>query len=77
MTQRFSPGDRVRIDIPDVTDLDHERYHGREGTITEVIEDDASEETGDERDAVLYRIKFSDGETADFRWRDLRPPFEG
>ena len=76
MTQEFTTGDRVRVDIPDVTDPDHDQYHGRHGTVTAVIEDDAPTETGDERDGVIYRIEFEDGTTADFRWRDLRPPFE-
>jgi hypothetical protein len=32
--------------------------------------------TGDDHDAVIYRIELETEETADFRWRDLRPPFE-
>lgn len=76
MTQRFTTGDRVRVDIPDETDLDHERFHGRHGTVTTVIEDDAPAETRDERDGLIYRVEFEDGSTADFRWRDLRPPFD-
>jgi hypothetical protein len=71
---RFTPGDRVRIDIPDETDPDHERYHGREGTVVELLADDASEETGDSRDATIYRVELDDGSTVDMRWRDLRPP---
>ncbi|GAB7095246.1 hypothetical protein JCM30237_23990 [Halolamina litorea] len=70
-------GDRVRIDIPDKTDPDHERYHGRQGTIIEVLQDDAGESTGDERDSILYRVELDDGRVADFRWRDLRPAFDG
>lgn len=69
--QRFTEGNRVRVDIPDQSDPDHERYHGRHGT---VIEDSGDEVTGDERDNILYRIELEDGETADFRWRNLRPP---
>jgi len=37
------------------------------------VEDDAGLETGDERDGVIFRVRFDDGEIADFRWRDLRP----
>jgi ribosomal protein L21E len=70
----FKPGDRVRIDIPDEADPDHERYHGREGTVMELLADDASEETGDSRDATIYRVELGDGLTVDMRWRDLRPP---
>jgi ribosomal protein L21E len=64
---RFAPGDRVRIDIPDETDPDHERYHGREGTVVELLADDASEETGDSRDAIIYRVGLDDGLTVDIR----------
>ena len=71
---RFSAGDQVRVDLPDTTDPDHERYHGRRGEITQVLQDDAGTVTGDERDSVLYRVALENGEMADFRWRDLRPP---
>ncbi|MCG1008256.1 hypothetical protein [Halorubrum lacusprofundi] len=70
---RFSPGDEVRIDIPDETDPDFDVYHDRRGEVVDVLEDDAGATTGDERDDVLYRIQFDDGEEMDFRWRDLRP----
>jgi len=69
-------GSRVRVDIPDETDRDHDRYHGVHGTIVETLEDEAGAVTGDEREAVIYRVKFESGKTADFRWRDLRPPLE-
>ena len=72
--QRFSEGDIVRIDIPDETDPDHERYHGIQGTVVGVFEDDAGQATGDERDSLLYRIELEDEHKEDFRWRDLRPP---
>lgn len=74
----FSPsiGDRVRIDIPDETDPDH-HLHGRHGTVTNVIEDDAGEETRDERDSTLIRVEINGGKTVDLRWRDVRAPFDG
>ena len=72
----FTTGDRVRVDIPDTTDPDHDRYHGLHGTVVEVLEDDVSEITGDDHDAVIYRIELENEETADFRWRDLRPPID-
>ena len=72
--QRFNSGDRVRVDITDDTDPDHGQYHGRHGEVVELLEDDASEMTGDDRDSVIYRIRLDDGETVDLRWRDLRPP---
>lgn len=51
MMRRFEVGDRVRIDIPDETDPDYDRYHDRVGRVVEVIEDDAGQHTGDERDS--------------------------
>jgi len=39
--QHFSKGDRVRIDIPDETDPDHEQYHGVHGHVVRVLTDDA------------------------------------
>jgi ribosomal protein L21E len=72
----FTTGDRVRVDIPNTTDPDHDRYHGLHGTVVDVLEDGAGEATGDERDAVIFRVELENEETADFRWRDLRPPFE-
>jgi hypothetical protein len=38
-----------------------------------VRDDDAPTETGDERDALLYRVEFDDEEVAEFRWQGLRP----
>jgi hypothetical protein len=72
--QRFSKGDPVRVDIPDETDPDHEHYHRSQGTVVAVLEDDAGQTTGDDRDSLLFRVELNDGEIADFRWRDLRPP---
>jgi hypothetical protein len=70
---RFTTGDRVRVDIPDETDPDHEDFHRKQGVVVAVFTDEAGDETGDERDDVLFRIEFEDGTTMDFRWRDLRP----
>lgn len=66
-------GDRVRIDIPDTTDPDFDRYHGSYGTVIAVLNDDAGIETGDERDSYLFRVETDAGDVTDFRWRDLRP----
>ena len=74
--QRFSEGDRIRVDIPDETDPDHQAYHGKHGHVVAVLSDDADSFTADERDAQLYRVAFDSAETADFRWRDLRPPLD-
>ena len=51
------PGDQIRVDIPDETDPDHERLHGRSGTIVDVIADDAGQTTGDVRDSYLFRVE--------------------
>jgi len=66
---RFDKDDRVRVDIPDETDPDH-------GTVVDALEDDADLVTGEEREGVIYRVELETGETADFHWRDLRPPLE-
>lgn len=71
----FEEGSRVRIDIPDETDADHE-LHGEHGRIVEVIRDDASEVTGDQLDSVIYRVELENGFRADFRHYDLCPPIE-
>ena len=71
--RRFEVGDGVRVDIPDMDDPDFDRYHDRNGEVVEVIEDDAGQTTGDERDSYLFIIEFENGRTEHFRWRDLRP----
>jgi len=77
MTRRdWSEGDRVRIDIPDETDPDHEQYHGEHGTVAETITDEAHVVTGESREGQIFRVKLDSGEIADFRFRDLRPPVE-
>ncbi|QGX95836.1 hypothetical protein EI982_14120 [Haloplanus rallus] len=70
----LNEGDPVRVDIPDETDPDHDRYHGLHGIVVEVLEDDADIVTSEERAGEIYRVELETGETADFRWRDLRPP---
>jgi ribosomal protein L21E len=72
----FEDGDRVRIDIPDEADPDHERLHGTHGHIVAVFEDDAGRVTNDERDTVLYRVELDSGETVDVRHHDVRPPLK-
>ena len=71
--QSIEVGDLVRVDIPDTTDPDFDRHHGRYGTVVEILHDDAGQETGDPRDSQLYRVELNDGRKQDFRWRDLRP----
>lgn len=74
--RRFEGGDRVRIDIPDETDPDHDRPHNEHGTIVEILEDDAGLETGDPRDSNLFSVELDDGQVEELRWRDLRPAAE-
>ena len=70
---RFDVGDRVRVDIPDETDPDHERLHRQHGPIVEILEDDAGQETGDPRDSYLFSVELDNGTREHLRWRDLRP----
>jgi hypothetical protein len=71
--KRFEVGDRVRLDLPDETDPDHDRLHGLHGQVMEILEDDAGATTGDERDSYLFRVELDKGGIEDVRWRDLRP----
>ena len=73
---QFSEGDRVRIDIPDESDPDYGPYHGTHGEVVSTLSDHAEVVTGNEVDSELYRVSLENGETVDFRGRDLRPPFE-
>jgi ribosomal protein L21E len=73
MVRRFDTGDRVRIDIPDESDPDHQRLHGRKGVIIDIVSDDAGIICGDDRESFLFRIELSDSEIVDVRWRDIRP----
>ncbi|MFQ3476686.1 hypothetical protein HKK80_10585 [Halonotius sp. F2-221B] len=75
-TTDYSAGDRVRIDIPDETDPDHDRYHGEHGQIVDILEDEAGTVTGDDRDSIIYRVQFSTGEELDLRHQSIRPPIQ-
>ena len=70
--RRFEVGDRVRIDIPDKDDPDYERLHRKHGTIVEIFEDDAGQETGTHVTHIYLASKLVtaqpntfDGETSD------------
>jgi ribosomal protein L21E len=71
--RRFEVGDPVRIDISDEDDPDHDRLHGRRGRVVGILEDDAGQETADQRDSHLFSVELEDGTVEDLRWRDLRP----
>lgn len=68
--QRFAPGDRVRVDIPDETHPDHRRQHSRHGQVIAIIPDDESVPDTQRK----YRVAFDDGGYADFPFWHLRPP---
>ena len=46
--KRFDVGDRVRIDIPDTHDPDHDRLHRKQAVVTNVIKDCAGAVTNDQ-----------------------------
>ena len=60
----FEVGDRIRVDIPDESNVDHARYHGKHGEIITVIDGDVDR----------FRVEFDDGDYADFLPQALRPP---
>jgi hypothetical protein len=57
----FHVGDRVRTDIPDETDPDHERYHGEYGQIVDILADEAGMLTGDDRDLTSTEYSSAPG----------------
>lgn len=72
--QRFAPGDRVRVDIPDETHPDHRKFHGRHGKIIAILSSGEDCETGYDRRGYEFRVVFDEGGYADFKWVFLRPP---
>ena len=73
---QYDVGERVRIDIPDESDPDHEQYHGEHGQIADILEDEAGSLTGDERGSTIYRVAFSTGGEIDPQHQLIRPPIE-
>lgn len=71
-TERVSQGDRVRVDIPDESNPDHDRHHGRHGEVIAVLTD-----SGTEVLELTYRVEFDDGGYEDFPQWHLRPPITG
>jgi ribosomal protein L21E len=59
---QFEEGDRVRVDIPDETDPDHDPYHGEHGTVIETIDDEAHVITGDPREDRIFTIELDSRE---------------
>ena len=50
---QYDVGDRVRIDIPDETDPDHEQYHGEHGHTADILKNGAGSLTGKEQDLII------------------------
>lgn len=73
---RFDRGDRVRLDVLDETDPDHDEQHGEHGVVVALLQDDAGQLTGDDRDSTIYRVELESGERRDFRPFDLRSPLD-
>lgn len=71
--KRYEGGDRVRLDIPNEMDPDHDRLHGIHGQVIKILEDDAGATTGDERESYIFRVELDVGGIKDVRWRDIRP----
>jgi hypothetical protein len=51
----YQPGNDVQVYVSE-TDPNHE-HHGKEGTITDVMQDTLGAETGRELDSYSYRIE--------------------
>jgi hypothetical protein len=51
---QYDVGDRVRTDIPDETDPDHEQYHGEHGHTADILKNGAGSLTGKEQDLIIY-----------------------
>lgn len=51
--RRFDVGDRVRVDLPNESDPDHDAYHGRHGTVAAIIDDDGTFRPGDKAEEYL------------------------
>mgnify|MGYP000088283782 CR=1 FL=1 len=68
---RFTEGDRVRIDISDTTDPDHEPFHGNHGVVATILTNDTGASADNERGNVLYHDELDDGREMDFRLQDL------
>ena len=71
--KQFKIGDRVRVDIPEKDDPDHERLRQKHGTVLEILEDNAGQETGDVRNSYLFSVEIDDDSIENLRWRGLRP----
>lgn len=72
MTSDFTPGTRVRINIPNESDSGHTLFHGRKGTVLSRIGKADCMARPDLRVQNLYRIELDDGTKAVFARSDLQ-----
>jgi hypothetical protein len=72
MTSDFTPGTRVRINIPDEFDPGHELFHGRKGIVLAQVGTTEGLVKPDLRSKNLYRIKLDDNIKAVFVQSDLQ-----
>ena len=70
----YEIGHEVEVYIPRGDNPDH-RYHGHQGTVIDILEDDLSELTDTPGRGKIYTVEFDEPgqEQADFRYSDLEP----
>ena len=72
----FALGDRVRVDIPDVTHPAYEEYHGRHGIVVQLLVHSMGMNRAKNHGEPSYRVQLDDGTIQDFGSPHLRPPIE-
>lgn len=72
----YHAGDRVKIDLPNESNPNHDPYHEEHGTIVDSLEDDSNTLGGDEQDSNIYRIHLDAGEKLEIRHLVIRPPIQ-
>ena len=72
MTSDFTPGARVRINIPNECDPGHDLFHDRKGIVLARVGTTECLVRADLRDQNLYRIRFDNNTKAVFVQSDLQ-----
>lgn len=72
MTSDFTPGTRVRINIPNESDPGHGLFHGRKGIVLAHLGTTNCLVRPEMRNENLYRVKLDDGTKAVFVQSDLQ-----
>ena len=63
---KFRVRDIVQVHLPDKTDPDHDRYHGKRGIIVKRMESGLVTITGQEKNnSTYYRVQFSHNKKLD------------